>query len=172
MLCKERKITDLNVTGLEPAKHAALLGDAHELIVAGLLSRLGFEVGLLSAKGGAYDLWVIAYERPQGDIRPIRVQVRTISKGGSIKFIGGVRGGKDRYYRSEVKKYKYSTKDNDLIIGVHPKTLDLYLVPTKFTLEWGDSKSVAGLDALKNNWDVLLNWNDEFLNKLEASLRK
>ena len=44
------KITDLNVTGLNPAKHAALLGDAHEMIVAGILSRLGFEVGLLVAK--------------------------------------------------------------------------------------------------------------------------
>jgi hypothetical protein len=172
MLPKERKITDLNVTGLDRAKHAALLGDAHELIVAGLLSRLGFEVGLLSAKGGAYDLWVIAYEKPQGEIRPIRVQVRTISKGGSIKFIGGVRGGKDRYYKSGVKEYKYTTKDNDLIIGVHSKTLDLYLVPTKSTLAWGKSKSIVGLDALKNNWDVLLNWNDEFLNKLEASLPK
>ena len=44
------KITDLNVTGLNPAKHAALLGDAHEMVVAGILSRLGFEVGLLASK--------------------------------------------------------------------------------------------------------------------------
>ena len=49
------KMTDLNVTGLNSAKHAALLGDAHEMIVAGLLCRLGFEVGLIAAKGGAYD---------------------------------------------------------------------------------------------------------------------
>jgi hypothetical protein len=172
MLPRERKITDLNVTGLDPSKHAALMGDAHELIVAGILSRLGFEVGLLSAKGGAYDLWVIAYERPKGEIRPIRVQVRTISKGGGIKFIGGVRGGKDRYYKSGVKEYKYTTKDNDMIIGVHPTTLDLYLIPTKFTLVWGKSKSIAGLEELKNNWDILLNWNDAFLSKLEASLPK
>jgi len=172
MLPKERKITDLNVTGLDQSKHAALLGDAHELIVAGIFSRLGFEVGLLSAKGGAYDLWVIAYEHPKGDIRPIRVQVRTISKGGGIKFVGGVRGGKDRYYKSGVKEYKYTTKDNDLIVGVDARTLDLYLVPTKFTLAWGKSKSILGLDTLKNNWDILLNWNDASLNKLEASLPK
>ncbi|MBO3754918.1 MAG: hypothetical protein FGF51_07645 [Candidatus Brockarchaeota archaeon] len=38
------KITDLNVTGLNPAKHAALLGDAHEMIVAGILIRLGFDI--------------------------------------------------------------------------------------------------------------------------------
>jgi hypothetical protein len=59
-------------------------------------------------------------------INPIRVQVRTVSKGGSIKFIGGVRGGVDRYYRSGVKAYKYREKDNDLIIGVEVETLDLY----------------------------------------------
>lgn len=50
------EITDLNITGLDRAKHAALLGDAHEMIVAGLLTRLGFEVGLISAKGAPYDL--------------------------------------------------------------------------------------------------------------------
>lgn len=56
------KITDLNVIGLNPAKHAALLGDAHEMIVVGLLARLGFEVGMIAAKGGSYDLWVIAFK--------------------------------------------------------------------------------------------------------------
>ncbi|MEM4202647.1 MAG: hypothetical protein QXZ28_00285 [Candidatus Methanomethylicaceae archaeon] len=81
--------------------NAALLGDAHELIVAGILIRLGFEVGHLSAKGGAYDLWVIAFEDPSRTIKPLRVQVKTISKGKSVKFIGGVRAGVDREYKSE-----------------------------------------------------------------------
>lgn len=44
------KITDLNITGLDSDKHSALLGDAHEMVVAGILTRLGFEVGLLTAK--------------------------------------------------------------------------------------------------------------------------
>ncbi len=43
------KITDLNVTGIDPSKHAALMGDAHEMLVAGILARLGFEVGLITA---------------------------------------------------------------------------------------------------------------------------
>ena len=42
------KITDLNITGLDSDKHSALLGDAHEMIVAGILTRLGFEVGLIT----------------------------------------------------------------------------------------------------------------------------
>jgi hypothetical protein len=164
------KITDLNVTGLHPAKHAALLGDAHEMIVAGILTRLGFEVGLITAKGSPYDLWVIGYKKPGQEIKPLRVQVRTISKGGNIKFIGGIRGGVDRYYRSGVKEYKYSEKDHDLIIGVQVETLDLYLVPTRFISKWGKSRSVNKLQILKNNWDILLNWNDEFLSELETKL--
>lgn len=164
------EITDLNITGLDRAKHAALLGDAHEMIVAGLLTRLGFEVGLICAKGAPYDLWVIGYEKPEGERKPLRVQVRTISKGGSIKFIGGVRGGVDRYYRAGVKEYKYTEKDQDLIIGVHVDTLDLYLVPTRFISKWGKSRTIRKLQPLKNNWDTLLNWNDEFLNELEGQL--
>jgi hypothetical protein len=165
------KITDLNITGLNPAKHAALLGDAHEMIVAGILTRLGFEVGLISAKGGPYDLWVMGYKEYHGEIKPLRVQVKTISKRGGIRFVGGVRGGINRHYiRPSPKEYKYTEKDQDLIIGVKIDTLDLYLVPTRFISKWGKSRSVRKLDLLKNNWDILLNWNDSFLEKLEKRL--
>lgn len=164
------KITDLNITELNPAKHAALLGDAHEMIVAGILARLGFEVGLIAAKGGPYDLWVIGFKGPSRKIQPLRVQIRTASKQGSIKFTAGTRGGVNRVYIPGVKKYKYSEKDNDLIIGVQRDTLDLYLIPTKFISRWGESRSLNKLKQLKNNWDILLNWNDNFLNTLEEQL--
>jgi len=164
------KITDLNIVGLDPGKHAALLGDAHELIVAGILIRLGFEVGLISAKGGAYDLWVIAYENPGGNIKPLRVQIRTVAPGKGIKFVGGIRAGINRIYIRGVKEYKYTEKDNDLIIGIDPKTLDLYLLPTRFISRWGKSRSIRKLHPLRNNWEILLNWNNEFLNKLEKQL--
>lgn len=165
------KITDLNVTGLNPAKHAALLGDAHEMIVAGILIRLGFEVGLISAKGGPYDLWVIGYKEPSGEIKPLRVQVKTVSEGGGVKFVGGLRGGVNRHYiRPSPKEYKYTEKDQDLIIGVDTNTLDLYLIPTRFIAKWGKSRSIGKLQPLKNNWDILLNWNEEFLNRLEEQL--
>jgi len=164
------KITDLNITGRDPGKHAALLGDAHELIVAGLLIRLGFETGMISAKGEPYDVWVFAFEKIKGKRKPLRVQVRTVSKSGNIKFIGGLRAGKNRYYRSDRKVYKYTTEHSDLIIGIDVNTLDLYLVPTQFIAHWGKSKAVSKLQLLKNNWDILLNWNDKFLRKLENQL--
>ena len=164
-------LTDLNVTNLEKGKYAASLGDAHELIVAGILARLGFEVGLISVKSNPYDLWVIGYEKPNGSFAPLRVQVKTVTPTNRIKFIGGVRAGTDRTYKSGVKEYKYSEKENDIIIGVKKETLDFYIIPTKYLKKWGKSKSINLIQSLKNNWDILLNWNDNFLVKLEKSLK-
>lgn len=162
------KITDLNITGKLKGKFEALLGDAHQFIVAGILIRLGFIVSLVAAKGEPYDLIVFAYEKPGGKEIPLRCQVRASRKG--VKFIAGTRGGVDRIYKPGVKKYKYTTEHNDLIIGVDMENLDLYLVPTKFISEWGESRSFSKLQPLKNNWEILLNWNEEYLNKLYRKL--
>jgi hypothetical protein len=158
------KITDLNVRGLNSSKHAALMGDANEMIVAGLITRWGFDVGMLNAKGGAYDVWVMAYDSPEcKNLKPLRVQVKTVSSGGSIKLGAGSRGGVDREYVSGVKEYKYTTEHNDLVIGVVSDTLDLYLVPTCMTANWGGSKSINHLEPLKNNYEILLNWNPVYM---------
>ncbi len=172
MLNEERKPTDLNITRKDKAAFAANLGDAHEFIVTGILIRLGFDVGVMQVKGVAYDLWLLAYERPNGKKVSLRVQIKTISEGGSIRFVGGSRGGIDRIYKPKVKEYKYTTEHSDLIIGIDKNTFDLYLIPTRFIEKWGNSKSVGKMQPLKNNWDILLNWNETFLNKLESSLPK
>jgi len=166
------KITDLNVTGLEKAKFAASLGDANEYIVTGLLIRLGFDAAVMVVKGQPYDLLVSAFRQPKGERIPLRCQIKTVSKGGSVKFTGGSRAGINRHYIPEVKTYKYTTEHNDLVIGVNIQTLDLYLVPTRFIAKWGKSMAISKLQSLKNNWDILLNWNDDFLTKLESSLPK
>jgi len=162
------KITDLNITGRLKGKFEALLGDAHQLIVAGILIRLGFKVSLVATKGEPFDLIVFAYEKPQGREIPLRCQVRASRRG--VKFTAGTRGGINRIYKPGVKKYKYTLEHNDLIIGVNMDTLDMYLVPTRFIANWGESRAFSKLQPLKNNWDILLNWNDEFLNKLYRQL--
>jgi len=166
------KITDLNITGLEKGKFSALLGDANEYIVTGLLIRLGFDTAVMVVKGQPYDLLVSAFKQPKGERVPLRSQIKTVSKGGSIKFEAGGRAGVNRHYISGVKTYKYTIEHNDLIIGVDIQTLDLYLIPTRFIGKWGKSKAISKLQSLKNNWDILLNWNDVFLTKLEANLPK
>ena len=161
-------LTDLNVTGRLKGKFEAVLGDAHQFIVAGILMRLGFNVSLVALKGEPFDLVVFAYEKPQGKEIPLRCQVRASHK--SVKFTAGTRGGVDCIYKPNVKKYKYTTEHNDLIIGVDIETLDLYLVPTRFIADWGESRAFSKLQPLKNNWNILLNWNDEFLSRLYRQL--
>jgi hypothetical protein len=169
----QRKISDLNVAGIEPpSKFASRLGDAHQLIVAGILMRLGFHVSISLIKGEPFDMVVFAYRRPKGEQVPLRCQVKTSEAGRSIHFTAGTRGGVDRVYRRpSPKEYKYTTQHNDLIIGVDKETLDLYLIPTRFVEKWKEkSKTLSKLEPLRNNWGILLNWNDEYLSELEKKL--
>lgn len=158
----------LNIVGMNTAKHAAMLGEAHEFIATGILMRWGFGVSVVSVRGGPYDLIIPAYEDFRANpekIALLRAQVRTMTD--SISFKAGIRGGVNRVYISDIKTYKYTEKDNDLIIGVDKSSLDLYLVPTRHIKKWGSSKSKTKLQVYKNNWDVLLQWNDQFLEQLE-----
>ena len=66
------RITDLNITKIDRAKHSATLRDAYQLIVAGILIRLGFEVGLTFVKGEPYDLIVRVYGLPPHHLHSIR----------------------------------------------------------------------------------------------------
>jgi len=162
------KLNDMNVTNLEKGKMATFTGSAHERIVTGILIRLGFEVATADVASTPYDLLVHIYESPGGKRRIIKAQIKTVEN--SVSFHAGSRGGIDREYKSGVKAYKYTEEHNDVIFGIQKETLDVYVVPTRFIKNWGESRSVSKLQILKNNWDVLLNWNKEYLDKLETQL--
>lgn len=165
----------LNITKTDKGKFDSNKGTAHEFYVAGILMRLGFDVSVSSMAGVPYDLIVSAFEKgPSSRTKLLRVQVKTAKD--SVSFIGGVRGGADRAYTSTEKelvekKYKYSEEHNDLITGVQLETLDIYLIPTKFLKKFGESKSIKLLSPLKNNWDILLNWNDKYLDFLAKKIK-
>jgi len=162
------KIFDLDVTGRIKKLAGNILGDAHEHFATAILMRLGFDVSVASVKGTPYDLLITSYENGIGSTEHIiKAQVKTC--GTSIRFIGGTRGGIDREYKIGVKEYKYSEEHNDLIIGVRKDILDLYLIPTRFLRQFGKSKSLKKLTRFKNNWDILLNWRDEYLESLLES---
>jgi len=162
------KVTDLNITGRIKGKFESVLGDAHQFIVAGILMRLGFKVAMLALKGEPYDLVVNAFKKPGGEEILLRCQTRASKR--AVKFTAGTRGGINRIYKPDVKKYKFTEEHNDLIIGMDMNALDLYLIPTKFLVHWGESRAFSKLQPLKNNWDILLNWNDEYLRKLFRQL--
>ena len=164
----KRDIKDINVTGLESGKIAANLGDAHEHIVAGVLIRLGFNVGFVDVRGSPYDLLIVGLESPKGKETILKAQVKTVQN--SVSFMGGSRGGIDREYKSGVKTYKYTIKHSDIILGIDRDTLDIYVIPTRFIEKWGSSRATSKLQLLKNNWDIFLNWNNSYLNNLEKQL--
>jgi len=161
----------LNITQKDLGAFAALMGEAHQYLVTGILMRLGFLVSVITVRAGTFDIIIPAFEdfaREKENNILLRAQVRTVRN--SLSFMGGIRAGVDRIYIDGVKEYKYTTKHNDLIIGVDQRTLDLYFVPTKFIGRWGKSVSKNKLEPLKNNVAILLNWNDDFLRRLERRL--
>lgn len=157
------EITDIDVTGLIKDKNYNPLGDAHELHVKAIFMRLGFEVGSLDLSSGPCDIVVQAntgLEEPISKL--LRVQVKTMTN--SLNLAAGSRGGVDRSYVSSEKEYKYTEDQIDLIVGVDRNTLDLYLLPSIFLVKYGKSVSKARINVTKNNWDILINWNSDYMN--------
>ena len=170
---KNRKVMgellDIDITGLIKKKSGAPLGDAHELFVRSIMMRLGLEAGKADLSGSAYDVVIVGMEKMDGLKRFLRVQVKTVDI--SLNLTGGGRGGVDREYVSDVKVYKYSTEHSDLIFGVDRDKLDIYVVPTLFLDLWGKSVSKNKIQILKNNWEILINWNKPYLTELKEKLR-
>jgi len=162
------KITDLDITGLIQKKSGNPLGDAHELFVRAIMVRLGLEAGKADLSSSAYDVLIAGMNKADSKKYFLRVQVKTIVH--SLTLTGGSRGGVDRDYISDEKIYKYSIEHSDLIFGVDTNTLDIYVVPTRFLGMWGKSVSINKIQILKNNWEILVNWNDSYLARLKAKI--
>ncbi len=135
-------------------KQASIDGFAHEHIVVGILMKRFQNVSLVDLPLSPYDI-IIAQESTNGE-EIIRIQVKTARK--NLKFIGGTRGGIDRTYKSDIKKYRQSTKTSDVIIGVQPNnnTFDLYIFPTFWVeLIHQDSISLKKIAFTKNNFKLI-----------------
>ena len=116
---------------LSIGKMASAKGFANESrLLAALLER-GYNASRVDLPHSTYDIVV-----EQASDNMIRVQVKTVSPSGSISFTGGIRGGADRTYKSDVKEYTQSTQTSDIVVGVQSKKIngdteiDFYFVPT------------------------------------------
>lgn len=163
------EIFDIDITGLIKKKSGAPLGDAHELFVRAIMMRLGLEAGKADLSSSAYDVVIVGMDKMNGKKLFLRVQVKTIDT--SLTLTGGSRGGVDREYISNEKVYKYSTEHSDLIFGVDRDKLDIYIVPTSFTDLWGSSIAKSKIQILKNNWEILVNWNKSYLTALKEKVK-
>jgi len=140
----------------QSGREAAVTGFANEHIAVGLLMKRYQNVSLVDLPLSTYDI-VIARKLEDGSEDIIRAQVKTAKK--SISFTGGERGGADRFYRSEVKRYRQDTRTADVVIGVHENedgTYSLYFVPTCLIEQMEqDSISLGKIEFLREN-DVML----------------
>jgi hypothetical protein len=145
-----------NLDRNELGKKASVEGFANELILTGILMKRYLNVSLVNLPLSEYDILVVFKNENEEEIF-IRVQSKTATK--SVKFTGGTRGGVDRAYKSDVKKYTQSPKTADVVIGITPNEeggFDLYIVPTVLIEFFGtESKSIGQLQALKNNFEML-----------------
>ena len=157
----------------DKGRQASIDGFAHEHIVVGVLMKKYQHVALIDLPLSTYDI-IIAQKLANGNENIIRVQVKTARK--SISFTGGTRGGVDRTYKSDVKKYIQSPATSDCIVGFTPLANDafeLYFVPTILIAEWGtQTKSIKKLAVLKNSYDFLENCkNHDYILKTAKKLR-
>ena len=145
-------MTDLEKTGME----AAVKGFAHQHIVTGILMKKYQNVSLVNLPLSPYDIVIVLKDANQKETI-IRAQVKTASS--HVSFVGGVRGGKDRTYKSGIKEYTQSTKTSDVVIGVESKSkssFDLYFIPTILIEHLGQkSISLKKIAVLKNNYTML-----------------
>jgi len=150
-----------SAAGYERGLQASVDGFAHQLVAAGILMKRYQNVSLVDLPLSPYDAIIVLKER-DGEERIIRLQVKTCRS--AVSFIGGSRGGADRTYKSDVKRYRQSTKTSDVVVGVHPSgqnSFDLYFVPTILVEELGQgSISLGKIEALKNNYEMLEHCRD------------
>ncbi|MCD4744904.1 MAG: hypothetical protein K8R58_01240 [Bacteroidales bacterium] len=144
----------------DKGKQASIDGFAHEHIVVGILMKKFQNVSLVDLPLSSYDIIIARKIKDQENEDIIRVQVKTAKK--SISFTGGTRGGVDREYKSDVKTYIQSPKTSDVVVGIQPINnkdgYNLYFVPTILIEKWGTkSKSLGKIEALKDNYDFLIN---------------
>ena len=158
-------MTDAIVKG----KLAAAKGFANEnRLLAALLER-GFNASKVDLPHSTYD---IILEKNKHDT--IRIQVKTLSPSKSVSFRGGVRGGVERSYASDVKEYIQSSETSDIVIGVESKPnngdieINFYFIPTLAIEELKQgSVSVNKIPQTKNNWEILLRCKEkDFVDKI------
>ncbi len=136
-------------------KLASAKGFANESRMLAALLERGYNASRVDLPHSTYDIVV------ELDSCIIRVQVKTVS-GSSVSFVGGVRGGVDREYKSGVKEYTQTTETSDVVVGVQSerdngeRRINFYFIPTLYIVQLGQgSLSVNKIPKAKNNWILL-----------------
>lgn len=106
-------------------------GFANEICLLAALLERGYNASIVDLSLSIYDILV---EKSARDI--VRVQFKTVSSSHTVSFVGGVRDGQDRQYKSDVKEYVQSTNTSDVVVGVESTPnngdteINFFFIPT------------------------------------------
>lgn len=126
-------------------------GNADEMIAIGRVIKAGFPCSRVDVTNAKYNAIVDI----GGAQKLLRIQIKGTG-GKSIDFTGGGRSGQQINRNAPSRKYKYTSKDCDLILGINTNTGECYIIPILDISKWGNSKSLSKLEAYKENWSILI----------------
>lgn len=137
-------------------------GFANEICLLAALLERGYNASIVDLSLSIYDILV---EKSARDI--VRVQFKTVSSSHTVSFVGGVRDGQDRQYKSDVKEYVQSTNTSDVVVGVESTPnngdteINFFFIPTIY-IEKINQKSISvnKIPQAKNDWGILKKCKD------------
>ncbi len=150
-----------SIEATQRGMNASVKGFANENRLLGALLERGYNVSKVDLPHSSYDL-VLEHQKDM-----IRIQVKTVGVGKSVSFTGGVRGGADREYKSDVKSYIQDTEKSDVVVGVlsektNGDTITFYVFPTIMVEIWGTkSRSINKESHAKNKYEYIERCKDK-----------
>jgi hypothetical protein len=144
---------DKNLTSVENGIFRTMNGNADEMIAIGRIIKAGFPCSRVDVTNAKYDAIVDIVV--DGESKLLRIQIKGTG-GNSINFTGGYRSGKQIDRQAESRKYKYTKKDCDLIVGIDTDIGECYIIPVDDIQQWRDSKSLNALQHYKENWQIII----------------
>jgi len=141
----------INLTDIEKGVFRTMNGNADEMIAVGRVIKAGFPCSRVDVTNAKYDAIVDI----GGCKKLLRIQIKGTGNG-SLNFTGGGRSGEQISRQAKSRKYKYTEKDCDLIIGIDTNNGECYIIPIKDLEQWGENKVLSRLQKYKENWQILI----------------
>ncbi|MDD3645829.1 MAG: group I intron-associated PD-(D/E)XK endonuclease [Candidatus Gracilibacteria bacterium] len=141
----------INLTRIDSGVFRTMNGNADEMIAVGRVIKAGFPCSRVDVTNAKYDAIVDI----GGAKKLLRIQIKGTGNG-SISFTGGIRSGQQISRDAESRKYKYTEKDCDLILGIDTNNGECYIIPIADIKDFGDTKTLSKLQDYKENWKILI----------------
>lgn len=155
-MTSENKEWARNLTKTDDGVFRTTNGSADELIGIGRTIKAGFNCSRVDIPNGRYDAIVDV-----GGGKMLRIQIKGVGKNkngkpGSVSFVGGGRSGKQINRAIESRRYKYTSKDIDILMAVDSRNGECYIIPVNDLSKWGTTKALSTLSDYKENWNILI----------------